>query len=408
MLFYHDTIPNNTMSHTILNKDILLHISTFLDRQSIFTFALCNKRINSVLRLVINKKYSYIINNDNLNNISTKYLAYTISSQLRMTIPIPDLLDIIDKQIKLNTLEHLYVSDAFACDMTTNYISLLEDSDYDIALTLKKYNIVINGIGVHSSKISDMKKLLGNFDKLSRVYITGNYYQCNTNYSSIKFLNTNTSSLYLLKNFRNITALSVHSNGASANCPSSEIFNIRDYIFTDLIELYIDYSCNIKLESLLDVCPNLETIIIFDMSPTCNTLYSIEQLISTRCTTQMLLLSDIVEDISENSLSMTYEEYTDHGIYIISEVMRGIISKITKKYININNVNIFCYSYELVNGVVDHITKLHKDYPSICKLNGDTVYDILVCAYKISCLYHVVYLIDENSRPTFIEMLTNM
>ena len=106
------------------NKDILSYIFQFFDKtedkQTIFNLASCNKRINTILENPIGSTYAYIVHEGNVKKIPTRYKA------LRIILPTIDsksitydhdkiipMMETINNQIKLNTLELLNIQDVF-------------------------------------------------------------------------------------------------------------------------------------------------------------------------------------------------------------------------------------------------------------------------------------------------------
>ena len=399
------------MRQDIHNKDILLYTSTFLDRQSIFTLASCNKRIESVLRQVINKKYSYCVTITNFHNVSTQYTSYRIypiSIQL-----VPRMLDILNKQIRLNTLDALYVHNVFCIDTAKKFFHLFDninnDCDIDtITNILNKYNIEVEDMRIDSTDTKSIQSIFDKLDNPVNVHLTGNYLECDKNYTSVEYLSTDVASLYLLKNFRNIVGLLICGDGEPVTCSSSLTFKLSNYTFDNLRELYVDCGCSVLLEDILNVCPKLESLHIANMDKTQNDIINIEETVGMMCPNDILSLDAIIKLMLNGNKITSYGGFLDFCLLTLYNIMYDVINNVTKKYRNIKTVNIFRYRCNKASTILEHIPQLKENYPNICKLNGNKLCDILMYAYKTVCLYCVSFVVDDASRSKMIDILVNM
>ena len=391
------------MYKNIENKDILLYIFNLLDKgkdkQTIFTLASCNKRINTILSIPISDNYTYTINVTNSHKIPSRYLAYRICHTLLFpqvkTLAVSllwnrdilsGIINSLNKQVKLSTLTRLYVDDVFQYDIKNNQkivsfsYNIYRSSDIcDIIRIFLQYNIDITGMMIQNKTLKCMESFMDMLVNLQCVHIAGEYSPCNKNYTTVQQLHTEASSLYLLKNMTNIKSLTVyHTEGKTKTIDNSWSHNVT---LPNLSMLSINYSCNIQLEDLLNISPNLKIVCMLLQGKRGGDLNTIQSVVMEHCNSDFIPLDELV--MAEMGI-----ENDDYCIMAISKIMYRYINNITSKYKNIKIVEILGYRYEEFDD--QHHTDIIETkefFDNVCKLTDNSLVNIFVHSYKAVCMH---------------------
>ena len=231
---------------------------------------------------------------------------------------------------------------------------------------------------VHDDKLKCMESFMDTVtDDVEYVHLHGNYYKCDTNYSSVKYLGTTVTSLYLLQNFRNIIALTIVEDGHLVNCEYSRGNWRSNLVLPNMKELYVYFDCKVQLEDLLRLSSNLNKLVISKHNSN-SILSSIEKVIRkyNYNATQFVSPLDIL-NITDKYDSKFCEE-------LIAGITYVHISKIVAKYPNIKEVSIFdinCWQHK------DYHLNIEKEVGKLCTLKSTTLLDIIMYAYKVVCIY---------------------
>ena len=394
------------------NKDILSHIFKFFnkteDKQSIFNLASCNKRINRLMDKLLNNAYVYRVTDGNIMNISSRYKAlrvneYTLTfgrGGCDLTFEINKIitkLDTINDQIKMNTLESLNISSVIKYNtVTTKTLHLMTTRSYDYDMytmmcALDKYNIQVDRLeinGTHTTISSN--QIVNKYSNLQSLHMVGDYddIDINKNYDSIKHFSTNVPSLYLFRCFKNIVQLDICPGGEYGiySCDASYLRNIL--VLPNLKDLSVDYTCNINLQNILDISPNLNTITVSAKDKVVD-LTQIEATIISRCSIKFISLTIILKSSSHG---LNNKDCT----WMIFVIAHRYIDIIGKKYKNYRCTN-FCGYSNTATDITAPILEIEQTYSNLVLPTNNTLslYHIILYAYKIVCLY-VVGLTDDK------------
>ena len=403
----------------IQNKDILSHIFKFLDtianKQDIFNLSFCNKRLNNILRPLINKVYSYIITNYNINNISTKYTSYKILPLITYNFykdkaieMLHSMLNNINEQVKLNTLEFFHVHNIFWYDGLSKALSILDDvrdnSHIKIITHILDYcDVDVKTIIVRNTNNKSMESFMDELADLEHVSISGNYNNCDTNYSTIKRFTTTAPSLYLLKNFQNITKLFIRGDKDLVNCSSSKFDWISNLTLPHLQNLYVNFDCDITLDTILKISPNLEELCVY-WNDRCGTSY-IQEYSMTR---EMSLIS-IIESIVQHMDFLEFDGCINISEILMASVVYKVLSNTVGKYPNIKCLSVLGFTQEQCNyWISNNSSNIMESYNDVCKPKSNNLQDILLYAYKMTCIYFVVIVAQEPSNTKVINFILSM
>lgn len=323
-------------------------------------------------------------------------------------------MDTINEQTKLNTLELFSVQSVFDyITKNTNTMCFIipKHCNYDIysiMCAIYKYDIKVNGILINNGLQSEsISKVINKYDNLKYLHINGNY-NFDTNYNSVKYFGTNLYSLHLLRNFRNITRLDI-TIGSPSNVNNYDTNNLKkDLVLNNLKEIVIYYACNINLEDMLHISPNLNVLCVNKKGIL--TLTDIENIIHYKCTTKFVSLIDILK------LSSSKFNHTD-CISMLSTIVYRYMIIICKKHRSVKFAD-FCNFRNVTTSMINYTLMMEKTCFNMLSLafindrslkanptHGD-LQNIILYAYKVVCLY--VAIIKDYITPQIMLDIYNM
>ena len=315
----------------------------------------------------------------------------------------------LDEQVKLNTLESLNVPGVFrysAISIKTLTLANKLSCDYDVCTTvniLSKYNIIVEGIEVYNDKLKDMIRFMDEFTDIQQVYMIGNYFDNTKNYTKVKCLHTNATSLYLLNNFRNIRELMICDHGRPIKCIGKDFDWRNKIVLNNLTELYVNIKCNIQLEDLLKIGPKLTTVHVHvnDIN-NYGGLSDVEVVLKQKCTKHFVSLVGLVN----NSTS----HHNPHRlcIYLLSTIMGKYMDNVVSKYTNITTFSIMCYSKHVTTRNLERIQTIIDKYSQFIKLQSNNLHDLLLNAYKITCMWAISSLKEDGGNGIRLTEILNI
>ena len=408
------------MRHPILeNKNILTYLYQFFnkkeDKEAIFILASQSKRVNSLLDKPLSDTYTYTIKEENIQRIPSRYKSLKIilpndpsNPELYNETKIVTMIETVGKQIELNKLESFEVKHVFQYyrnSKTLLYMSHMSCNYdmYTVMCALDKYKLNVVKIAmITNSKSESMAQIMSKHTNLKSVYLAGTYHDTNENYSNIKNVDTNTSSLYLLHNFRNIVNLDIMSRWESTiNLPNHTLDGWKNgLVLPDLKTLHIHYACEINLKDLLTISPNLESISIVSDKSTI-LLDDVEKIVKSR-TTNFVSTTEMLQ-LAPPRFSHT------NCIFTMSVIISKYVNIISGKYKNIKSVDFCGCNMNIDSDVLNYIDNIEKVYSGILSLNqpSDDVYGIVLYAYKIVCAY-ITSSTTDRFTVDFCTKLKNM
>ena len=173
-------------------------------------------------------------------------------------------------------------------------------------------------------------------------------------------------SLYLLKNFRDISTLIIRGNGKPIDYVSGRYDWRHGVPLHNLTEMHVNVNCGTSFDDLLSIAPNLETLHVYF-----NAKWS-------------------------NRSTATRYDHTEKCLQLISTIAHKYMETIVGKYKNIKQFTIFAYDKNVCSKNCEYATKIEYQFADVIKLKSNSWHDILLHAYKIVCMQVISELFKNN------------